>query len=146
MSKHCMEEVTLIFTRLFSPEIGASVRNIWVFTVYLTKVLPVWHLVFLSVLWQKKPDTSSHNLSLFSCWMFFFLFFAETREIISAVSASHVIQQEFSDCLFRLTVDWRGFLSFHHFYILEKELAALWCSLGSSPTTWEFLRDSGFGM
>lgn len=49
--------------------------------------------------WQRKPDLSSHNLSSFSCWNVFD-FFAETREIISAISASHVIQLEFSDCLF----------------------------------------------
>lgn len=46
--------------------------------------------------WQKKPDLSSHNLPSFSCWNFF----PETREIISAVSGSHVIEQEFSECLF----------------------------------------------
>lgn len=46
--------------------------------------------------WQKKPDLAGHNLSSFSSWNFF----AETREIISAVNASHVIQLEFSDSLF----------------------------------------------
>lgn len=57
--------------------------------------------------WQKKPAFSNHNLSSFSCWNFF----AETREIISAVSASHVIQLKFSD-LSILTDSWLTGINF----------------------------------
>lgn len=120
----------LIFTRLPSPEIGAVCIHKNLSKpyegppVYFMGTLPAWHLVFLSVHGRR----SQISPVIITCWNFF----AETREIISAISASHVIQVEFSDCLFWLTVDWQGFLSFHHFYLEKKALAGLWCRGSSS--------------